>query len=446
MSAAQIIETCLLSLLAMQAGYVVGMGTLTLLGYRLRERPAANAVHFIYVGSFCLGLLATLTLLLSGMPRVVFTFGQWELVPGFVFRFLLQLDHLSAPFLLLGTALCAVVGAFSERYLHREAGYFRFFWMLCLFGLGYCLTILAGSIEVLYGSWELIGLSSALLISFFHERPGPVHNGLYAFAVYRICDLGLVLASVFVYQEFHTGEFQALVGDGVWPHQHSPLALPTATLIGAFLLLAACGKAAQVPFSGWLPRAMEGPTPSTAIFYGALSVHAGAYLLLRCSSVLDASPYVSAAVVLVGLLTAFTARSVGQVQADIKCSLAYASLAQLGLIFAEIGLGFRWLPVLHALGHITLRSIQFLKAPSLLHEIHELHSALGDFQVWRPAGTRPSGWKAWLFRASVERFYLDALVERLALRPLFRLAAVLRGVDRAVIDALVGPFEGGERK
>lgn len=434
-------RAALLGLLALQSAGCLIMGLLGLLGVRLSETRVGWTVRLIYALSFGLACLAAGGLWHSGQPRIELRLGEWVLSSVFSVRFILLLDPLSVPFLLLAMALCAVVAAFSERYLHRESGFFRFFWMLCVFGLGYSLTVLAGSIEVLYASWEMIGLASALLISFFHERPGPVRNGLYAFIVYRVCDLGLVLASVCLYQLLHSGEFVLFLGHQAWPHGVSPLPTATATLIGAFLLVAAAGKAAQIPFSGWLPRAMEGPTPSTAIFYGALSVHAGAYLMLRCAPLLETSAWLSAAVCLVGLSTALVARWVGSLQNDIKCSLAYASLAQVGLIFTEIGLGLRLLPVLHTVGHACLRSIQFLKSPSLLHDLHELHSNLGEFHVWKPEGRPPGNLTLLLYRFGLEGAFLEALVERLLLSPLLGLCALLRRFDAAVLTFILGEGE-----
>jgi NADH:ubiquinone oxidoreductase subunit 5 (subunit L)/multisubunit Na+/H+ antiporter MnhA subunit len=144
------------------------------------------------------------------------------------------------------------------------------------------------------------------------------------------------------------------------------------------LFLAAAGKAAQVPFSGWLPRAMEGPTPSSAIFYGAISIHAGAYLLLRIQPLLAQSPWASALVVIIGIVTALQGTIVGRAAADAKTSLAYASLTQVGVIFVEIGLGWKWIAVVHILGHATVRTLQFLRAPSMLHDDHLMRSAIGD--------------------------------------------------------------------
>ncbi len=161
------------------------------------------------------------------------------------------------------------------------------------------------------------------------------------------------------------GDFDKLlgsVGSGVWPDESSPLTPQQAFLVGILLLVAAAGKSGLVPFSGWLPRAMEGPTPSSAVFYGALSVHLGAFLLLRISPLLDLSLWLTVAVVALGLSTAIFAHLAGNVQTDIKSALSFASLAQVGIIVTEIGLGFRYLPLFHLLGHACLRTLQLRKA------------------------------------------------------------------------------------
>src|SRR5437588_148564 len=145
---------------------------------------------------------------------------------------------------------------------------------------------------------------------------------------------------------------------GAWPDEHSSVLPQQAFLVGALLLIAAAGKSGLVPFSGWLPRAMEGPTPSSAVFYGALSVHLGAFLLLRVSPLLELSVPLCAMVVVLGLLTAVLAHLAGTVQTDIKSALSYASLTQVGIIVAEIGIGLRYIALIHLLGHACLRTLQ----------------------------------------------------------------------------------------
>src|SRR5260221_3197583 len=150
-------------------------------------------------------------------------------------------------------------------------------------------TSLSGTIETLFSGWELVGLSSALLVGFYHERPAPVRNGLWVWSIYRFSDAALLFAAVVMHHMTGEGDFDKLLGTDPWPAGHALLTEGQAVVVGLLLLVAAAGKSALVPFSGWLPRAMEGPTPSSAIFYGALSVHLGAFLLLRISPVLSVS-------------------------------------------------------------------------------------------------------------------------------------------------------------
>ena len=427
-----------LGVLAVQAFAFALLGGSILMGRPLSEVATGRLLRGTYFFAFVLALASSVALVTSGRNQVVLNLGELRLLDTYEFHAVLLLDGLSLPFLLLATLLCGVVAIFSEKYLHRESGFHRFFLLLCLFGFGDTLTILAGSVETLYAAWETLGLTSALLIGFFHERAGPVQNGFYAFVVYRFSDLCLALATVTIYHLAKTGDFSSFLGHAAWPNHQTTLSPNGASLVGFLILLAAMGKAGQLPFSGWLRRAMEGPTPSTAIFYGALSVHAGAFLLLRCSSLLDASPALAAATTCIGLLTAFWSRAVGVTQTDVKCSLAYASLTQVGLIFAEIGLGLRIFPVVHIVAHALIRSIQFLRAPSLLHEMHELHSAVGGRPVQK------SAYRGWMsnprnYRMAADLFFLEILVERLVASPFMAFCQFLQKLDSKTLDFLVGP-------
>jgi len=275
----------------------------------------------------------------------------------------------------------------------------------------------------LFFGWELVGLSSAVLVAFFHERAAPVRNGIRVWSVYRLADAAFLMAAVAMHHMTGAGDFDGLIGTGSWPYGKSLLTSGQALPVGLLLLVAAAGKSALVPFSGWLPRAMEGPTPSSAIFYGALSVHLGAFLLLRTSPLLDVSLTLSAAVAIVGLATALYAALTARVQTDIKSALAFASLTQVGIIVAEIGLGFRYIALIHMIGHACLRTLQLLRAPTLLHDYHALENAIGGhlehqptfWMRWIPADTQ-----VWWYRFALHRGYLDGLLDELAVRPFVR--------------------------
>jgi NAD(P)H-quinone oxidoreductase subunit 5 len=191
------------------------------------------------------------------------------------------------------------------------------------------------------------------------------------------------------------------------------------------------GKSALIPFSGWLPRAMEGPTPSSAVFYGALSVHLGVFLLLRVSPLLELSIWLSAAVVALGLASALYGALAGRVQSDVKTALAFASLTQVGIITAEIGLGLNYIALVHIIGHACLRTMQLLRAPTLLHDYHSLENAVGGHlhhgagfvERWIPQGLRVR-----LYRLALERGWLDSLLNEYVVRPF---VAVFRWCDAA---------------
>ena len=176
----------------------------------------------------------------------------------------------------------------------------------------------------------------------------------------------------------------------------------------------------MIPFSGWLPRAMEGPTPSSAVFYGALSVHLGAFLLLRVSPILDLSLLLSLSVVILGLSTAIFAAMSARVQTDAKSALAFASLTQVGLITAEIGLGFRYVALIHIIGHACLRTLQLVCAPTLLHDYHSLENAIGT-HLPKNSGSPDlrirESIRLGLYRFSLERGFFDSVIDEYVVRP-----------------------------
>ena len=259
--------------------------------------------------------------------------------PHFHFTMKFMFDRLSVPFVIMTYVLCGVISAFASRYLHRDGGFQRFFLFLSFFLLGMILSSAAGTIETLFFGWELVGLSSALLVAFFHDRRGPVTNGLRVWSIYRLADAAFLIGAMSLHHLSGSGDFAGLAGQGMWPAGRVDVPQQSALLVGCLFLFAAAGKSALVPFSGWLPRAMEGPTPSSAVFYGALSVHLGAFLLLRISPLLDHSPVLSGLVVLLGAATCVLATMAARVQSDIKSSLAFASLIQVSIIVVEIEIG-----------------------------------------------------------------------------------------------------------
>jgi NADH:ubiquinone oxidoreductase subunit 5 (subunit L)/multisubunit Na+/H+ antiporter MnhA subunit len=396
------------------------LGASSLLDHKLSERATGRLCQLAIAS----GLLATLGVLavmvVHGVPHESVQVGEWVVIPNYHFSVKLSFDRLSVPFAILSFVLCGTVSAFATRYLHRETGYNRFFVLYALFVLGMVLTSLAGTIETLFTGWEMVGLSSTLLVAFFQDRPGPVRNGYRVWIVYRISDAALVLAAIVLHHLNGRGDFDKFLGGGLWPEGQATVAGGSALLVGVLLVIAAAGKSALVPFSGWLPRAMEGPTPSSAVFYGALSVHLGAFLLLRVSPLLETSAWLCGLVVALGLVTAVYAHLAARAQTDIKSALSFASLTQVGLIVAEIGFGLRYLALIHLIGNACLRTLQFLRAPTLLQDYQLLENAIGKRL---PGGTAPLGagatvgLRARLYRFALERGYLDSLLTEYVANP-----------------------------
>lgn len=436
-----------LAALGAPALFLTVLGVSSLSDRKLSEEATARWCQ----AAILTGLAATATvlalMLLRGTRHEAIELGEWVAIPHYHFSVKLVFDRLSVPMAILSFLLCGTIAAFATRYMHRERGYNRFFVLYALFVVGMVLASLAGTIETLFAGWELVGLSSALLVAYFQERPAPARNGLRVWAVYRLSDAALLLASGAMHHLKGEGDFDTFLGEP-WPEGLVTVPGGPALLVGALLVFAAAGKSALVPFSGWLPRAMEGPTPSSAIFYGALSVHLGAFLLLRAGPVLDASAALSAVVVALGLATALCAYLAGTVQTDIKSALSFASLVQVGLIVAEIGLGFRYVALAHLLGNACLRTLQFVRAPTLLHDYHLLENAIGDHLPPSGAplgGLAPGRLRARLYRFALERGYLDALLAEYVVAPFVRLFRRCDALERRWTDFLGGrpPREPG---
>jgi NADH-quinone oxidoreductase subunit L len=337
----------------------------------------------------------------------------------FHFRLKFVFDRLSVPFVIMTFVLCGVIGAFASRYLHLDEGFHRFFVYFSFFQLGMILSSVAGTIETLFFGWELVGLSSALLVAFFHDRPAPVQNGLRVWAVYRIADAAFLVAALTLHHLSGSGDFEILTGLGNWPEGKAVISEGSALFVGCLLLIAAAGKSALVPFSGWLPRAMEGPTPSSAVFYGALSVHLGAFLLLRVGALLDESLTLRILVITLGLVTAVFAAMTARVQTDVKSGLAFASLIQVSIIVVEIGFGLRYIPLIHIIGHACLRSLQLVRAPSLLRDYNAMINAIGEYFPERTARTArlSPNLRSRLYRFAFERGNLDSILDEFIVRP-----------------------------
>ncbi|MCA6416976.1 MAG: hypothetical protein IM589_14830, partial [Cytophagales bacterium] len=286
--------------------------------------------------------------------------------PDYEFFIDFYFDSITAVYLFVGSILTFLVTVYSRYYLHREVGYKRFFNTILFFYLGYNIVVLSGNLETLFIGWEILGISSFLLIAFYRDRYLPVKNAVKVFSIYRIADVGLILAMWATHHLFHENITFAKLQNYELVHEH----LQSHTWIGVFIslmfLIAAAAKSAQIPYSSWLPRAMEGPTPSSAIFYGSLSVHLGVFILLRTYPFWEYQPSVRILIGLCGLTTAIIATGIARVQSSVKSQIAYSSIAQIGLIFIEVAAGWGMLALFHFAGNAFLRTYQLLVSPSVV--------------------------------------------------------------------------------
>jgi NADH:ubiquinone oxidoreductase subunit 5 (subunit L)/multisubunit Na+/H+ antiporter MnhA subunit len=310
-------------------------------------------------------------------------------------------DKLTLTYAFLGAALTFLITIFSRYYLHRESGYKRFFNTILFFNIGYSTIIFSGNMETLFIGWEILGVSSFLLIAFYRERLLPVKNALKVFSVYRIGDIGVILAMWLLHHFWHENVTFLQMNQTVSLHAHLAQNSSVGLLIATLFYISAAAKSAQLPFSSWLPRAMEGPTPSSAIFYGSMSVHIGAFLLLRTLHFWENQIYFKVGLVITGLLTAVIGTVISRVQSTIKSQIAYASIAQIGLIFIEIALGWENVALVHIVGNAFLRTYQLLISPSIVsYKIREQQFEL------QKAVAQKSGLDRWM-----DRYYMLSLKE-----------------------------------
>ena len=287
--------------------------------------------------------------------------------PEFNFFIDFFFDRISFVFLFVGCILTILVSVFSKYYIHREPGFKRYFNNVQLFFLGYSLVIVSGNFETLFLGWEMIGITSFLLISFYRNRYLPVKNAMKVMSLYRLGDVFLILAMWLSHHLWHgnISFFQILdfekTASLIQDHQL------LATAIGVSIVIGAAIKSAMYPFSSWVARAMEGPSSSSAIFYGSLSIHLGAFLLLRTYSFWQHMIGIKIVIIALGLLTSLICNSIAKAQPTVKTQIAYSSITQIGIIFIEIALGFHQLALLHFAGNAFFRTYQILVSPSVLN-------------------------------------------------------------------------------
>ncbi len=282
------------------------------------------------------------------------------------------LDPLSAVLLLVVTGVGFLIHVYSVGYMEHEADYARFFIYLNLFMAMMCTLVLADNLLVLFVGWEGVGLCSYLLIGFFYDKPFDERTGLScadagrkAFLVNRIGDFAFLIGMLYLVVNFGTLNMHDLSQE--LGHSSGGLML---TAVGILLFIGACGKSAQIPLYVWLPDAMAGPTPVSALIHAATMVTAGVYMVCRMSALYAAAPEALAVVAMIGSLTALVAATMGITATDIKKVLAYSTVSQLGFMFAAAGVGAYGAAMFHLMTHAFFKALLFLGAGSVIHGLH----------------------------------------------------------------------------
>jgi len=332
-----------------------------------------KTVNGVAIGSTGLSFLCALEAVReffeSGQVLFHKEFFTWIAAGNFRAGFDLQMDPLTVVMVLVVTGVGWLIHIYATGYMAHEGGYYRFFSYLNLFMFFMLILVLAANYVLLFVGWEGVGLSSYLLIGFYFLRKSAADAGKKAFIVNRIGDFGFMLGMFLLFRAFHTLDFQAIFTSTTlqgWPVELSGH-LGTLTFACLLIFMGACGKSAQLPLYVWLPDAMEGPTPVSALIHAATMVTAGVYVVARSHALFSHAPTAMLVVAIVGCATAFFAATIGLVQTDIKKVLAYSTVSQLGYMFLACGVGAFSAGIFHLMTHAFFKALLFLAAGSVIH-------------------------------------------------------------------------------
>ena len=290
---------------------------------------------------------------------------QWIPAARFVVDINFVVDSLTACLLIVVTTIGLLVHVYSIGYMSHDPGYWRFFAYLNLFMFSMLLLVLAGSFLVVFVAWELVGLCSYLLIGFWYRKRSAALAAKKAFIVNRVGDVGFILGIMLIFVSLGTLDIREVLD------RIGTLDATTITIISLLIFAGAMGKSAQFPLHVWLPDAMEGPTPVSALIHAATMVNAGVYLVTRVNPIFAHAPSALVVVAAIGIFTAILAASIAMTQTDIKRVLAYSTLSQLGYMFAAFGVGAWTAAIFHLMTHGFFKGLLFLDSGSVIHAVHE---------------------------------------------------------------------------
>jgi NADH-quinone oxidoreductase subunit L len=310
---------------------------------------------------------------------------HWIRSGSFAVDFAFYLDQLSLVMLLVVTGVGFLIHTYSVGYMWDDPSYYRFFAYLNLFMFFMLTLVLANNYLLMFIGWEGVGLASYLLIGFWFTKDSAASAGKKAFIVNRIGDFGFLIALFLLIKHFGTLNF-AQVFDTVKPLSAETAGVGLLTTIGLLLMVGAAGKSAQIPLYVWLPDAMEGPTPVSALIHAATMVTAGVYMLSRSHMILERAPIALTVVAIIGTLTAFFAATIGIAQTDIKKVLAYSTVSQLGYMFMACGVGAFSAGIFHLMTHAFFKGLLFLSAGSVIHAVggEQDMRKMGGLRVYIP--------------------------------------------------------------
>ncbi len=339
----------------------------SLAGRYLTGRQSGILASFAVLGSFLFSLQLLLTLLALPVEERLFTQTLFSWIP--VGQLNIEVSYLFDPLTAIMTLVVSGVGLlihiYSIGYMEGDAGIRRYFSFLNLFTFMMLNLVLADNLVLMFLGWEGVGLCSYLLIGFWFEDESKARAGMKAFIVNRIGDVGFIIAMVLLYYQFGTLNIEEIAARAPTTH----VGRSFFTIVTLAMFLGATGKSAQIPLYVWLPDAMAGPTPVSALIHAATMVTAGVYLIARNSVLFSLAPATMSTVAIIGVLTAFFAATIAVSQNDIKKVLAYSTISQLGYMFTAVGMGAFAAGIFHLMTHSFFKSLLFLGAGSIIHSL-----------------------------------------------------------------------------
>ncbi len=352
---------------------LAGFAFTALFGRRIQARLGRTAVSLLPVGlvviSWAIAMYVAYAVLTGAGPfgETGYAFTLWEWIPAgaFTVQAGFYVDALTACLLIVVTTIGMLVHVYSIGYMGHDPGCWRFFAYLNLFMFSMLLLVLAGGFLVVFVAWELVGLCSYLLIGFWYRRRSAALAAKKAFIVNRVGDVGFALGIMAIFVSLGTLDIQEVL------HRIGELPEATIVLIALLVFAGAMGKSAQFPLHVWLPDAMEGPTPVSALIHAATMVNAGVYLVARVNPIFGHAPSAMVVVASIGIFTAILAASIALTQTDIKRVLAYSTLSQLGYMFAALGVGAWVAAIFHLMTHGFFKGLLFLDSGSVIHAIDD---------------------------------------------------------------------------